>query len=122
MCKARTIASKNTFFIKPSILGLAPKSPIQVPWRSQTLGALGDLQDTSLERRVPPGYIEFYTNTLKLDTLFTTSENSKYFDPYRPIVNVTDEVNLKRSDKYVALSSLTIYYTWKLHNKHNKVI
>ena len=95
---------------------------MKVPWRSQTLEALGDLQETSLERRVPSGYIESYTDTLKLDTLFTTSENSKYFDHYRPIVNVTDEVNLKRSNKYVALSSLTIYCTWKLHNKHNKVI
>ena len=27
--------------------------------------------------------------------------------------NVTDKINLKRSDKYVALSNLSIYYTWK---------
>ena len=32
-----------------------PKSPLKVPWRSQTLGSLGDLQRTSLGRHVPAG-------------------------------------------------------------------
>ena len=39
------------------------------------------------------------------------------------ILNLTDKINLKRSDKYVALSNLTIYYIWKniqLSYKHNK--
>ena len=27
--------------------------------------------------------------------------------------NLSDKLNLKRSDKYVAFSNLSIYYTWK---------
>ena len=30
----------------------------------------------------------------------------KKSDPYRLLLNVTDKINLKRSDKYVALSNL----------------
>ena len=40
-------------------------------------------------------------------------ENSKTSDPQRPSLNLTDKINLKRSDKYVALSNLTNYYRWK---------
>ena len=41
------------------------------------------------------------------------SENSKTSDPHRLLLNLTDKINLKRSDQYVALSNLSIYYTWK---------
>ena len=37
------------------------------------------------------------------------SENSKTSDLYRLILNVTDKINSKRSDKYIALSNLNIY-------------
>ena len=30
-------------------------------------------------------------------------ENSKTFDPHKLLINLTDKMNLKRSDKYVAL-------------------
>ena len=39
--------------------------------------------------------------------------NSKVSEPYRPLLNLSDKINLKISDKYVALSNLSIYYTWK---------
>ena len=39
------------------------------------------------------------------------SENSKTSDPHRLLVNFSDKINLKRSDKYVALSNPSIYYT-----------
>ena len=41
------------------------------------------------------------------------SENSKRSDAHRLLLSLTDKINLKRSDKYVALSNLSIYYTWK---------
>ena len=41
------------------------------------------------------------------------SENSKTSNPYRLLLNLLDKINLKRNDKYVALSNLSIYYTWK---------
>ena len=39
--------------------------------------------------------------------------NSKIFDPHRLLVNLIDETNLKKSDKYDSSSNLSIYYTWK---------
>ena len=39
--------------------------------------------------------------------------NSKTSDPHRLLLNLLDKRNFKRSDKYVALSNLNIYYPWK---------
>ena len=49
------------------------------------------------------------------------SENSKTSDPHRLFLNLTDKINLTRSDKYVALSNLSIYYTWKNIKKSYKI-
>ena len=49
-----------------------------------------------------------------MDTIFVNCINSRKSDPQRLLLNLTDKINLKRSDKYVALSNLTIYYTWKI--------
>ena len=48
------------------------------------------------------------------------SENSKRSDPQRLLLNLSDKVNFKRSDKYVALSNLSISYTWKNIKKSYK--
>ena len=39
------------------------------------------------------------------------SENSKSSDPHRLSFNLTDNIDLKKKDKYIALSNLSIYYT-----------
>ena len=49
-----------------------------------------------------------------MDTIFMNSENSKISDPLRLLLNLLDKINLKKSDKCVALSNLSIYYTWKI--------
>ena len=38
-------------------------------------------------------------------------ENSKTSDPDRLLLNLSDKIDLKRSNKYVALSNFSIYYT-----------
>ena len=48
------------------------------------------------------------------------SENSKTSDPHRLLLNLKDKINLKKNDKYVALSNLSIYYTWKNMKKSYK--
>ena len=45
-----------------------------------------------------------------MDTIFMNSEKRKTSDPHRLLLNLSDKINLKRSDKYVALSNLSIYY------------
>ena len=46
-----------------------------------------------------------------MDTIFLNYGSSKTPDPHRLLPNPSEKINLKRSDKYVALSNLTIYYT-----------
>ena len=55
-----------------------------------------------------------------MDTRFRNSENSKTSDPHRLLLNLLDEINLKGSDKYIALSNLSIYYAWRNIKKSYK--
>ena len=48
-----------------------------------------------------------------MDTISMNSENSKTFKPHVLILNVTDKIELRRGAKSIALSNLSIYYTWK---------
>ena len=48
-----------------------------------------------------------------MDIIIMNSGNSKTSDPQRLLLNLSHKINLKRSNKYVALSNLSIYYIWK---------
>ena len=48
-----------------------------------------------------------------MDTTYYEFKSRKTSASHRLILNLTDKMNLKRSDKYVALSNLSIYFTWK---------
>ena len=39
------------------------------------------------------------------------SRNSKTSETHRLLLNLADKIDLKRSDKYIALSNLSVYYT-----------
>ena len=53
-----------------------------------------------------------------MNTIFLNSE--KLYDPHRLLLNLTDEIDLRRKDKYIALSNLSIYYTLKNIKKSYK--
>ena len=55
-----------------------------------------------------------------MDAKFMNSENSQTSDPQKLLLNLSVKIKLKRSDKYVALSNLSIYYTWKNIKKSYK--
>ena len=48
-----------------------------------------------------------------MNTIFLKFKNSKTFDPYTLLLNLSEKINLKRIDKDVALSNLSIYNRWK---------
>ena len=50
------------------------------------------------------------------------SKNSKLSDPNRLLINLSEKINLQRSDIYVALSSLSVHYTWKNIKNHTTII
>ena len=41
------------------------------------------------------------------------SKNGKTTDIHRLLLNLTDKIDFRRKDKYIALSNLSIYQTWK---------
>ena len=47
-----------------------------------------------------------------MDTIFMNSKNIKISDPHRLFLNLIDKRNLNKIYKNVALSNLSIYYTW----------
>ena len=57
-----------------------------------------------------------------MNTIFMNSENSKTSKPYVLILNITDKIDLKRGEKRITLSNLSIYYTWKNIKYHTIII
>ena len=55
-----------------------------------------------------------------MNTIFMNYKNSKTPDPHRLLLNLADKIDLRRKDKYITLSNLSIYYTWKNIKKSNK--
>ena len=48
-----------------------------------------------------------------MDTIFMYSENSRTSKQSVLVLKLTDKLDLRRGRKTVALSNLSIYYTWK---------
>ena len=57
-----------------------------------------------------------------MDTTFMNSENSKTSELHVLILNLTDKLDLRRSEKSIILSNLSIYYTWKNIKAHTITI
>ena len=52
-------------------------------------------------------------NIQKMDTIFMNSENSKTPKPHVLILKLTNKLDLRIGEKVIAVSNLSIYYTWK---------
>ena len=48
-----------------------------------------------------------------MDTIFVNSEKSKTSEPHVLILKLTEELDFRRGEKSIALSNLSICYTWK---------
>ena len=48
-----------------------------------------------------------------MNTIFMNSKNSKTANAHVLILKLTDELDLRKDEKIIALSNLNIYYTWK---------
>ena len=53
-----------------------------------------------------------------MDTIFANCSETS--DPHIILLSLTDKIHLKRSDKYVALSNLSLYYARKDIKSHKK--
>ena len=52
-----------------------------------------------------------------MDTIFVNSKNSETSEPHVLILKLTDKLDLRIGEKIIALSNLSIYYTWKKNKK-----
>ena len=50
------------------------------------------------------------------------SKNSQTSEPHRLFLNLSDKINLKRNDNYVALLNLSMYDMWKNIKNRTKTI
>ena len=66
-----------------------------------------------LSKRSYQKFTQQYNEFNEIDTVFINSGSSKIYDPYILILNLLDKTSLNKSDKYVSLSNLSIYYTWE---------
>ena len=48
-----------------------------------------------------------------MDTMFMNSENNRTLKPHILILELTNKIDLRMGEKVIALSNLSIYYTWK---------
>ena len=46
-------------------------------------------------------------------SIFMNSGNSKKSGCRRLLLNLSNKINLKRREKYVSLSNISIYYAWR---------
>ena len=55
-----------------------------------------------------------------METIFTDTENSKMNEPHKSLLTLSQRLDLRSSDKHVALQNLSMYYTWKSIRKQYK--
>ena len=48
-----------------------------------------------------------------METIFMNTENSKMNEPHKFVLNLSQRLDLRSSNKYVALQNFSIYYMWK---------
>ena len=57
---------------------------------------------------------------IKMDTIFMNSENGKTSKPHVLILKLTNKLDSRIGENIVALSNLSIHYTWKnIKNSYN---
>ena len=49
----------------------------------------------------------------KMNTISMNSGNGKTSDPQRLLLNFKNKISLRRKDKYISVSNLSLYYIWK---------
>ena len=54
-----------------------------------------------------------------METIFMNTENSKTNEPHKFVLNLSQKLDLRSSDKHVALQNISIYYTQRVTRKQS---
>ena len=74
----------------------------------------------SLAKIIIKNDIEQLLLKYKMETIFMNTENSKMNEQNKFVLNLSQRLDLRSSDKHVALQNVSIYYTWKNIRKQYK--
>ena len=55
-----------------------------------------------------------------METIFMSTQNSKTNEPHKFVLNLSQRLDIRVSNKHVALQNLSIYYMWKNIRKQYK--
>ena len=70
-------------------------------------------QSKEVTKKVYDNIIKSIKIECKMDTIFMNSKNSSTSEYQVLILKLADKLDLRRGQKMIALSNLSIYYTWK---------
>ena len=56
-----------------------------------------------------------------MKTTYINTKNSKTNEPHKFVINLSQRLDLRSSNKHVALQKVPIYYTWKNIRKQYKI-
>ena len=57
--------------------------------------------------------LDNYCPNISMETIFMNLENSKTNEPQKFVLNLSQRIDLRSSNKHVILQNLSVYYTWK---------
>ena len=61
-----------------------------------------------------------------MEAILMNKENRKENEPHKFVLNLSQRLDLRSSNKHVALQKLSIYYTWKnirkLHKNNTRIM
>ena len=55
-----------------------------------------------------------------MEIIFMDTESSKTNEPHKFVLNLSEKLDLRKSNKHVVYQNLSIYYTWKNIRKQYK--
>ena len=61
-----------------------------------------------------------YCPNISMETIFMNIEDSKRNERHKFVLNLSQRLGFRSSNKHVAVQNLSIYYTWKNVRKHYK--
>ena len=57
--------------------------------------------------------LDNYCPNISMETIFMNLENSKTNEPQKFVLNLSQRIDLRSSNKHVILQNVSVYYTWK---------
>ena len=64
--------------------------------------------------------VNYCVEKISVQKRFSGKQNSKAKEPHRFVLNLLQILDIKSSNKHVALQNLSIYYTWKIIRQQYK--